>query len=73
MILSIEIPDDLLKDLVRFNETYDDGQEYDVPKERMMELAKNGLVRYVGFRRFTFTQLGNLVLEEYAANQTAKS
>lgn len=49
------------EDLLRFCETCADNEGYDVPKERMNDLAKLGLVRRVAGRIFEITQFGRHV------------
>lgn len=58
-----EIPEQMARDLARFNETCEDGQEYDVPKERMRDMASFGLVRWCGGSRFEITDCGIAALE----------
>jgi hypothetical protein len=55
------------KDLLRFNETNEDSQGYDVPADRMKSLARLGLIRYLGFSRYEITEVGGLILERLNA------
>lgn len=48
-------------DLMRFCETCADDEGYDVPKERMQEMAKIGLVRRVSGRIYEITEFGRQV------------
>ncbi|WP_350404324.1 hypothetical protein ABCR88_07690 [Pseudomonas sp. W17] len=54
----LNITEQQSRDLLRFHETTEDGQGYDVPKERMKSLASVGLVRWVGGSRYEFTDAG---------------
>lgn len=45
-------------DLIRFHETCEDSQPYDVSKEGMKSLARIGLVRALGFSRYELTDVG---------------
>lgn len=51
------------RDILRFYDTCEDGQGYDVPKERMKSLARLGLIRPTGFSRYEITDAGNAVIE----------
>lgn len=57
-------------DVLRFHETCEDDQGYDVPKARMKALARVGLVRSLGFGRYEFTDAGLALVEavQVAAN-----
>lgn len=44
--------------LERFAETCEDGQEYDVPKEKMTRLAELGVVQHKGAGRYNITSFG---------------
>lgn len=46
-------------DLIRFHETCEDSQPYDVSKEGMKSLARIGLVRSLGFSRYELTDVGS--------------
>lgn len=48
--------------LERFNETCEDGQEYDVSKSMMKHLAELGVVYSAGFGRYGFTEFGRAAL-----------
>lgn len=61
-------------DLIRFNETCEDSQPYDVSKERMKSLARIGLVRSLGFSRYEITDVGSAAvykLLEFLRNKQA--
>jgi hypothetical protein len=51
------------RDVLRFHETTEDGQGYDVPADRMKSLARVGLIRSVGFKRYEFTYAGLALVE----------
>ena len=51
-------------DLIRFHETCEDSQPYDVSKEGMKSLARIGLVRSLGFKRYEVTDAGGVVVEK---------
>lgn len=55
------------RDILRFRDTCEDGQGYDVPKDRMKSLALLGLVRSVGFSRYEITDAGDAVIEKLRA------
>lgn len=61
------------RDLLRFNETTEDGQDYDVPKERMKSLAALGLIRWVGGSRYEFTDAGCAILTKPAEQHQGES
>nr|NLU60462.1 hypothetical protein [Pseudomonas sp. BIGb0427] len=46
------------RDVQRFYDTCEDGQDYDVLKDRMKALARIGLVRSLGFGRYRLTDVG---------------
>jgi hypothetical protein len=48
--------------LERFNETYEDGEGYDVPKSMMKHLAELGVLYSAGFGRYGFTEFGHAAL-----------
>lgn len=50
-------------DILRFYDTCEDGQGYDVPKDRMKSLARLGLIRTTGFSRYEITDAGDAVIE----------
>ena len=66
------IPAHMFRDLARFNETCEDGQEYDVPKERMRAMASVGLVRWCGGSRFEITDCGLAALGAHPAPPAAE-
>lgn len=51
------------RDIQRFYDTCEDGQDYDVPKDRMKSLARLGLIRTTGFSRYEITDAGDAVIE----------
>lgn len=65
--ISITIPEQHSIDLLRFYETTEDGQDYDVPAERMKAIAQDGYIRSTGFSRYEFTSLGLLIVERLRA------
>ena len=54
-------PDDL-NNLKRFDETCEDSQPYDVPKEKMQRLAELGVVRRHSKSYYSITSFGMYVL-----------
>lgn len=62
--ICIEIDDEQLNALVRFNETCEDGQEYDVSRSALRALTWVGLVRWCGGSRFEITDAGISVIED---------
>ncbi|MDS9879410.1 hypothetical protein RMI40_31730 [Pseudomonas protegens] len=56
--IRLNITEQQARDLLRFHETTEDGQGYDITKERMKSLASVGLVRWVGGSRYEFTDVG---------------
>lgn len=61
--LTIGIDEQVKRDILRLYETSEDGQGYDVPKDRMKVMARMGLIRYVGFTRYEITGVGYAVIE----------
>lgn len=63
MIRTLVKPDDLLA-LQRFDECCHDPDSggHDVPKEKMLRLARLGVVRWLGFNRHEITEFGMAVL-----------
>ena len=57
--------------LERFNETCEDGQEYDVPKAMMQRLSEIGVVCHLFNRVFCITEVGRATLD-YSAPQPAQ-
>lgn len=55
------------RDILRFYDTCEDGQGYDVPKDRMKSLARLGLIRSTGFSRYEITDAGDAVIEKLRA------
>lgn len=66
--LEVDISDDELKALIRFSETCEDGQGYDVPKPVMKSLSVLGLVRRVSADIYETTRLGDALLEKFESN-----
>ncbi|ENO7534241.1 hypothetical protein M0R25_003436 [Morganella morganii] len=56
-------PDDL-NNLKRFDETCEDSQPYDVPKEKMQRLAELGVVRRHSKSYYSITSFGMYVLNQ---------
>ncbi|MDH0356901.1 hypothetical protein, partial [Morganella sp. GD04133] len=56
-------PEDL-NNLKRFNETCEDSQPYDVPKEKMQRLAELGVVRRHSKSYYSITSFGMYVLSQ---------
>jgi hypothetical protein len=65
--LTVNLTEQQEKDLLRFHETTEDGQGYDVPKDRMKSLARVGLIRSLNFSRYEFTDIGISVVERLIA------
>ena len=61
-MLPFAILDDELADLRRFTDCADDGEGYDVPKNRMKRLAEIGLLRHVSAGYYEHTVFGLSVL-----------
>ena len=51
------------RDILRCRDTCEDGQGYDVPKDRMNSLARLGLIRPTGFSRYEITDVGDAAIE----------
>lgn len=60
--LPFMITDQEMKDLMRFHECATDGEGYDVPKERMKQLAEIGLLRRVTSGFYEHTTFGLSVI-----------
>lgn len=58
------LQEDDLNNLKRFNETCEDSQDYDVPKEKMQRLAELGVVRRHSKRYYSITSFGMYVLNQ---------
>lgn len=61
------------RDIQRFYDTCEDGQGYDVPKDRMKSLARLGLIRTTGFSRYEITDAGDAVIEWLRADPVLAS
>ena len=61
--IPIKITAQHAEDLLRFFDTCEDDQGYDVPKPRMKSLARVGLIRSTGFSRYEITDLGYAAVE----------
>lgn len=61
LITKLEISSEELKAFERFNETTDDGEGYDVPKEMMKRLADIGLLNNLSAGYYRATNLGLLI------------
>lgn len=51
-----------LKALLRFNETVEDDNSYDVPKEMMSRLSQIGVVQHTGRGSYSLTSFGRYVV-----------
>jgi hypothetical protein len=71
--VSISLSEQQSRDLLRFHETTEDDQGYDVPAERMKSLAALGLIRSKGFRRYEFTDVGDSVVERLNAKPDSET
>jgi hypothetical protein len=71
--LSLSLSEQQIKDLLRFHETTEDDQGYDVPLDRMKSLARAGLIRSLGFRRYEFTDVGMHAVESLQADPDGPS
>ena len=71
--VSVSLSEQQSRDLLRFHETTEDSQGYDVPAERMKSLARVGLIRSLGFSRYEFTDVGVFVVERLSANPGSQS
>ncbi|MGB4488458.1 MAG: hypothetical protein WBI95_23560 [Pseudomonas veronii] len=65
--VSISLTKQQERDILRFYDTCEDGQGYDVPKDRMKSLACLGLIRPTGFSRYELTDAGDAVIEKLRA------
>lgn len=59
----VKISEQQERDILRFRDTCEDDQGYDVPKDRMKSLARLGLIRPTGFSRYEITDVGDAVIE----------
>ena len=62
LIDELHITEYELKAFNRFNETCEDGEGYDVPKDMMKRLADIGLVNHLSAGYYRITNFGNKVL-----------
>jgi hypothetical protein len=60
--IHVALTGDEQRALERFMETCEDGQDYDVPKEMMRQLARIGIVRRVTRNIYEMTTLGEAVV-----------
>lgn len=58
MSVLIHLSNQQQQDLLRFRETCDDGEDYDIPTNRMASLASVGVIRPCGANRFAITDAG---------------
>lgn len=65
--VSITLTKQQERDILRFYDTCEDGQGYDVPKDRMKSLACLGLIRPTGFSRYEITDAGDAAIEKLRA------
>lgn len=65
IVVSVEfsMSEDQCNALLRFNETCEDGQEYDVRRSMMKSLTYVGMVRWCGGSRFEITDAGIAAVE----------
>lgn len=63
----MQLSEDELAAAMRFCETCEDGEGYDVPKPMMKRLAELGLVVYCHFGRYAGTPLLDRLQEEHEA------
>lgn len=61
--LQLELSEDEVMALLRFEETCEDGQSYDVPTPMMKSLAKIGVLRRVTSNIYETTAVGDDLLE----------
>lgn len=59
-----ELSSDQLSALLRFCETCEDGQAYDVPKSMMKALAAIGVVQHMSAGIYSITEFGEAVIEK---------
>lgn len=71
--LGIELDSQTISDLLRFEETCMDNEDYDVPKERMQHLARMGLVSKVSGRVYELTYFGRVVAQKSARSSESFS
>lgn len=64
LAVTIKITAQQEEDILRFFDTCEDGQGYDVPKPRMKSLARLGLIRSTGFSRYEITDAGDSAIEK---------
>jgi hypothetical protein len=60
----VSMSEDQCNALLRFNETCEDGQEYDVRRSMMKSLTYVGMVRWCGGSRFEITDAGIAAVED---------
>lgn len=63
LAIYVELDEDQSHALLRFDETCQDGQEYDVGRVMMKRLASIGMVRWCGGSRFEITDAGISAVE----------
>lgn len=59
----ISMSEDQCNALLRFNDTCEDGQQYDVRRSMMKSLTYVGVVRWCGGSRFEITDAGIAAVE----------
>lgn len=62
--VKVSMSEDQANALLRFNETCEDGQEYDVRRSMMKSLTYVGMVRWCGGSRFEITDAGIAAVED---------
>ena len=68
----LKLTEQQARDIQRFYDTCEDGQGYDVPKDRMKSLARLGLTRSLGFGRYELTDAGDSAVNELRAQPAAQ-
>jgi len=64
LALTIKVTKEQEEDILRFFDTCEDNQGYDVPKLRMKSLARLGVIRSTGFSRYEITAAGDSLIEK---------
>ena len=62
--VKVSMSEDQANTLLRFNETCEDGQQYDVSRRIMKSLTYVGMVRWCGGSRFEITDAGIAAVED---------
>jgi hypothetical protein len=64
LTITLKITAQQEEDILRFFDTCEDNQGYDVPKPRMKSLARLGVIRSTGFSRYEITGAGDSLIEK---------